>query len=762
MISYSTEYINNILLNKFIKEKKIPNTKKVLCQIFTSFCDKAYIKNLTNELKTILTNINIIGTTTDGEISNGLVSTGKTILSFTIFEKSEIKTYITEDFENYKEAGEKLIKDLDNDKLKLIISFIDGLHSNGDNFLSGISNINSEVRVAGGLAGDNGEFKETFIFTDEKIYTRGVLGAGISSYDLKVYTEYDFNWLAIGKDLIITKCEGSKVYSICNKSAYETYKYYLGEEVANGLPGVGVEFPLVIQRNGLNIARAVLRNNNDGSLTFGGNFQEGDVVKFAYGDAETILNNCEINTKKFENLHIEGVFLYSCMARRRFLSKNIEQETMPYNSIAPTSGFFSYGEFYTNKCSEFLNQTMTILALSESAQINKNNENIKFKKNKITNTTMKALSHLINVTTNELEEQKNIAIEANKIKDKFLANMSHELKTPLNSINIISAVMKKNRLNNLNEQQIKNLTIINKSGDFLLHMINDVLDISKLESGNMNINIDKVNINHLIKEIIEMFKPQFQQKEIKLTYSIDETLNFIYSDEIRIKQILKNLISNALKFTHKGSVKLLVKDKNEEVIFLVEDQGIGIEKDKLEFIFDRFKQADDTTTKKYGGTGLGLSISKELIKLLKGDISVQSIINIGTKIKVTLPKNNDYVLHLDNLDLRNAKEKKDKKLVIFNDDPIYFFDLILKLQKDFELIQITNKNELLNINLNDKKSKVVINLAKLEKQYIDKLIEKLGPNLIILDEKSSTNYNKDKISVINKSQILNNSYTIKE
>ncbi|WP_428025386.1 ATP-binding protein, partial [Arcobacter sp.] len=235
----------------------------------------------------------------------------------------------------------------------------------------------------------------------------------------------------------------------------------------------------------------------------------------------------------------------------------------------------------------------------------------------------------LNERTKKLYESKIIAEELAKSKDDFLANMSHELKTPLNSINVISDVMIKNRTENLDEKQIKNLEIINKCGKDLLFLINDVLDISKLEAGQIILNNDIIKIKELITSIYDMFYPQTKAKGIDFVLKIDESLESMYSDEDRIKQIIKNLLSNALKFTDKGKISLIVKDEEKNIRVIVKDEGIGIPEDKLENIFDRFKQVDGSTTRKYGGTGLGLAICKELSYLLKGDISVTSELDKG-------------------------------------------------------------------------------------------------------------------------------------
>ncbi len=291
-----------------------------------------------------------------------------------------------------------------------------------------------------------------------------------------------------------------------------------------------------------------------------------------------------------------------------------------------------------------------------------------------------------------LEKQKEELIEANKSKDDFLANMSHELKTPLNSINVISSVMMKNKKGKLDSEQVKNLQIINGCGNDLLYLINDVLDLSKLEAGEIELNYENIDFEQTMNSIKEMFLPQIKEKSLILEYAFDERVKNIYSDAQRIKQIVKNLLSNALKFTQKGVIRLRVKKSEESVQIIVQDEGIGISKEKIEHIFDRFKQADGSTTRQYGGTGLGLAICKELVSLLKGEISVKSKEGEGTTFTINIPMNLDKVV--DKVEEFYALPKG-KEMIFFNSDPVFFFSFIMVLKKEYEVIQTDKYEEFL-------------------------------------------------------------------
>ena len=239
----------------------------------------------------------------------------------------------------------------------------------------------------------------------------------------------------------------------------------------------------------------------------------------------------------------------------------------------------------------------------------------------------------------ELEKAKREIEQASKYKSEFLANMSHELRTPLNAIILLSQLLAKNSNGNLTEDDIKKAKTIYNSGNDLLQLINDILDLSKVESGKMDIVVEKFNSSEFLETIQSMFENAAKEKGIEFRV-IDELQKEIISDKTRVAQIVRNLVSNAIKFTKEGYVELKFSKSDEPgkaFEITVKDTGIGIEKEKLEKIFEAFVQADGSTSRNFGGTGLGLSISKELAHLLGGEIYVESKVGKGSVFRVVLP-----------------------------------------------------------------------------------------------------------------------------
>jgi CheY-like chemotaxis protein/signal transduction histidine kinase/CHASE3 domain sensor protein len=245
----------------------------------------------------------------------------------------------------------------------------------------------------------------------------------------------------------------------------------------------------------------------------------------------------------------------------------------------------------------------------------------------------------VEASKNDIEQKTKQLEISSKYKSEFLANMSHELRTPLNSLLILSKDLSENRKKNLDDVQVESAEIIYKSGHDLLVLINEVLDLSKIEAGKMSINVEKIALKIFTDNLLRDFNHQAEQKGLKLVCKLALSLpEFIYTDSQRLNQILKNLISNAIKFTEKGSVTISIDPNTETTLNIsVTDTGIGISQDKQTAIFEAFQQAEGGTSRKYGGTGLGLSISRELAKLLEAEIKLSSKLNQGSTFSLIIP-----------------------------------------------------------------------------------------------------------------------------
>jgi len=295
-----------------------------------------------------------------------------------------------------------------------------------------------------------------------------------------------------------------------------------------------------------------------------------------------------------------------------------------------------------------------------------------------------------------LKEQIAQVNEANKLKSQFLANMSHELRTPLNSIiGFTTRVIKKSG-HQLPEIQLENLAIVKEEGEHLLELINGLLDYSKIEAGKMEVHLEEFDLTKVVAEVHHMAeslreeKPLNYQEEFCFPGPI-----FLYSDRLKVKQILLNLLSNAFKYSLEGTIKLAVCQSGDFCQISIQDQGIGIAPQHLKGIFDEFRQVDGSFARKIGGTGLGLAITKNFVRLLQGRIEVESTLGGGSCFTVYLP-----VRYREDQEEKEEKEityppiKKKKKIICIDDDVNVHRLYKQYLDEDpFELISFTGMEE---------------------------------------------------------------------
>ena len=301
---------------------------------------------------------------------------------------------------------------------------------------------------------------------------------------------------------------------------------------------------------------------------------------------------------------------------------------------------------------------------------------------------IQAQSEVLITQKKEIEEKSEQVKEASQLKSEFLSNMSHELRTPLNSMLGLTNLMAKEVAGHINEKQRGYIEIVERNGKNLLQLINDILDLSKIESGKVDMSISRIHLKKFITDVSISIMPLIDRKGLFFKIDIDDDI-FTYSDVDKLRQILINLIGNAAKFTQKGGVRVsAVFEKGniyDRVIIKVSDTGIGIPADALEYIFEPFRQVDGSLTRKYDGTGLGLNICYNLLKLMHGKIKVESEVGKGSTFTITLlkdrrsklrPKEEDWKRKVKHALVNETRKElpdpgnKAKKILIIDDDPI--------------------------------------------------------------------------------------------
>jgi len=310
------------------------------------------------------------------------------------------------------------------------------------------------------------------------------------------------------------------------------------------------------------------------------------------------------------------------------------------------------------------------------------------------------LEERINERTAELHERTTALEQASRHKSEFLANMSHELRTPLNAIIGYSEMLEEDAKEDGLDNYATDLKKIQSAGRHLLSLINDVLDLSKIEAGRMELRYEYFSVKTLIQDVLETVEPQAKINGNRIDVNYLTPVDQMESDLVRVRQCLINLLSNACKFTENGSIAIeidtRIQQADEQIIFRIADTGIGIAEEKLEHIFDEFRQADSSTTRKFGGTGLGLAISQKFCKMLGGKISVTSRCDIGSRFTVCLPLFIHHEQSSDTIEagygklntVLNGEHSVDRPLVLVIDDDAAARDLMERyLKKDGFAVQ---------------------------------------------------------------------------
>ncbi|EFL27138.1 sensor histidine kinase/response regulator [Streptomyces himastatinicus ATCC 53653] len=365
-----------------------------------------------------------------------------------------------------------------------------------------------------------------------------------------------------------------------------------------------------------------------------------------------------------------GLVAQATMEKKRILINNVPPDYITINSglgaALPTSvvilpilyedqvlGVIELASFsrFSEVHLAFIDQFVNTIGVSINTIIaNARTESLLSESQRLT-TELRQRSNELQRSNAELEEKAALLATASQYKSEFLANMSHELRTPLNSLLILARLLADNADQRLSPQEVQFATTIHRSGSDLLQLINDILDLSKIEAGRMDVRPKKLPLMKLLDYVHATFRPLAIDRGLSFEIAVGEDVpRELYSDEQRIQQILRNLLSNALKFTPSGGVKLRVeravgtefqeetlRDADAVVAFSVKDTGIGIASEKLPVIFEAFQQSDGTTSRKYGGTGLGLSISREIAGMLGGRIIAESEQGVGSCFTFYVP-----------------------------------------------------------------------------------------------------------------------------
>ena len=396
-------------LDAFCRAQTVEDSPQLLIQVFCGNLEDRFIRELNDVLRRRFPQASILGTTTGGEIADGELFEEGVIVSFLQFEKTRLAR-VTQAWDNPDSfaLGQQLARQIDTDDTSpaLIIAIATGLNTNGEDFVLGVSDVLPDVPLAGGLAGEYLRFNHTWIFDGDTILTQGAMAVALYNPELQVQTLYSMDWMPLGRALTVNRARRNLLIELDGRPAIDTYRHYLSDEAAEFIPVLSVQFPLMVERGGMKLARGCTGVNDDGSMVFMGNFQPGDKVWFAIGDANALLDSSSELIQRLRNRRYEAILCYTCVARKALMTKLIGDEARVFQQIAPTAGFFTYGEFFhANDTNLFFNYTLTLVALTEHPDRPADDKPLPLSLSTARVTTeTQAYAYLINRTARELEE----------------------------------------------------------------------------------------------------------------------------------------------------------------------------------------------------------------------------------------------------------------------------------------------------------------------------------------------------------------------
>ncbi len=645
----------------FKKEIEGITFSQVAVEILFANTSEGDITELQSLLMDDFDNIHIVGTSTGGLL--GLYEVPSIIiLNFNFLTEAVAKSFYWE----FDRESDSLLDDvieyarrlreniLQIKDAKCVEVFFTWIKASASAFVDELSKGLDDIPIYGAIANANFTTNMDGLIasgtSDAVVVGDGKVGPGISAMvysgpDLYVYCDYLLGWEPVGRAMeartyddinegftTITELDGIRPVDIYDK--------YLGVKADKRFVYNICEFPLVIERNGILIGRTPSRYGDEGELFLEGDILKGEKVRFSYGEYEDILNGTRNAAMRMSAFEPETLSLVICGNRIIFLQNDSHLEIDYYSEGREVEALpiLGMGEIYKyNGKGGVLNSALVAVGMREGlgGQLMGNilkKHSIHYHDGAIP--LSERLSHFIKAITGELIDAVKEAEAANKAKGAFLSNMSHEIRTPINAIlGMNEMILRESSEANILEYADN----IRSAGNSLLGIVNDILDFSKIEAGKMEIVPVEYDMASVLNDLVNMIKKRADDKGLRLVVEVDpKTPHLLFGDEIRIKQILTNILTNAVKYTEKGNIILSVKvnklDKDEVIIhYSVKDTGIGIKEKDISKLFSAFERIEEKRNRTVEGTGLGMSITQNLLNLMGSKLNVSSVYGEGSE-----------------------------------------------------------------------------------------------------------------------------------
>lgn len=648
----SIEILNDILHSEEITS--FCKCKSQLIQIFSANNDSEWYLSLGNAIRKVFPSSVVIGASSVGEICNGKILTDSTVILFSFFENSSLNILSYDCKPGTEEnIGKTLKKDIESLKLdvKGMLLLSTPISNNSGVFFNSLTASDLNYPVFGGGAGDYANKRNTLVFDGTSCYKEGVISVVLSGDNLFIEVLTYLGWHPLSKEMTITEIGEMSVKTIDDKPAFSIYEKYLGIKADDNFFQNCLEFPFLIYRNGKVITRVpFFVNEKDGSIQLVADVQVGEKFRIGYGNPQMIIDESIHIQNKMRDFQPEAILLYTCICRRFLMQDDVDLETLPFNRIAPTSGFYTFGEFFADGTSKaLLNSTMVAVGLREGPNaIEKVHEELTDKGNTTkksdpyTNQHTRILSqllHFINVMTKELEEQNQVLESVNAEKDKFFSILAHDLRGPLSAFVAATQIITEDILT-MEMAEIKDITLSMKtSATNIYSLLENLLEWSRMMRGGVDFIPEKFNLKEKVETCINILSESANKKRIEIVISIQDEIE-VFADNHMFDTIMRNLVSNAIKFTPIGGKVTVEADCKSDIYIVIKisDSGIGMTpglKDRLFFLNEKTNRKG---TEGEPSTGLGLLLCKEFVEKHKGKIWVESEVGKGSVFSFSIPK----------------------------------------------------------------------------------------------------------------------------
>ena len=618
-------------------------------QIYSGKNDSDWFISLGEVIRKAFPSAVIVGASTVGEIFEGKIKTNSTIVLFSFFEDSLLNSFSYEGKPGSEESVSKaLLKSLEALKtdVKGLLLLSTPVSNNSGKMFNMLTAGELSYPIFGGGAGEYSNRKHTLVYDGSLCYRQGFVAVAFSGSTLSIELQTYLEWHPLSQEMTITDVDEMLVKTIDDKPAFSVYEQYLGIKADENFFQNSMEFPFLINRYGQTIARTpFFANEEDGSIQLVADVRKGEKFRIGYGNPQMILAESLHIQKKMMDFKPQAIFLYTCICRRFLMQQDVDLETLPFNKMGPTAGFYTFGEFCSNsKLHSLLNSTLVAVGFREGAKDEEQEQGQSRPADRMSSEIdpyinqhsriISRLLYFIHETTRELEKQNKELNILNEQKNVFLGIAAHDLRNPISNIRGFSQLLEEE----IGGEPREYAAIITNESSRMLHLLNNLLDISKIEAGNLDLNKTEADYVAMVRERIRLNELLAKNKGILLVGDFESPIQKLFFDIEKMEQVLNNLIGNAIKYSYPDStITVKVYCDHQQIVTQVIDQGQGIPEKDINELFRPFKKAGSKPTGGESSHGLGLAIVRKIVEGHCGKVGVTSEWGKGSVFYFNLP-----------------------------------------------------------------------------------------------------------------------------